>query len=517
LKFRYILFLLSLIFSQLIGVNTLLAQVKPEPVSHLEKKVSVSVQNVSLDQVLDMLSEEYGCYFTYDAALVDGNRRVTLTCSGLPLKNVLDTLLQNPTFSYQVINNQIVIHPLKITLLPDSIRLEKYMYLSGTVVNSSNNEPLPFASIAVKNNFVGGVSNESGVFNLKLPTDFFSDTLMFSYMGFSNLEVPINQFPKNGIIALSEGLISLQEVIVRSKDPLMIIRKARESISSNYREEPYNYEAFYREAVKSNNRYSIYSEALISGYKPSLNNLFDDDKVQLQKARKYTSIRQTDTLSVKLRGGMEACFQLDIIHHIPDFLSIEGEKMYTYHLNDIVVWFDELVYVIGFKQHADISEPLLEGQVYINTSNYAVIGAEFYFSPEKLHQSDKLFVIRKSMKTHVKPLSTKYFVRYVPINEKYFIQYVRGELTMRVKKNRHLFNRNFSTMMEMAYTGIDTLNAEKPLKKDLFQTHTIFSDSEYVYDDAFWSRQNIIQPEEDILEALKKSGFQMQQQNPSTE
>ncbi|MFA6403162.1 MAG: carboxypeptidase-like regulatory domain-containing protein [Salinivirgaceae bacterium] len=508
---------LQLGYIQIFGFGLLFAQTKPNQNTFLEKSVSISAQNITLDQVFDQLSKQCNCYFTYDAVLINGNKLVTFSSNHLLLKNVLDTLLQNPTFSYEVINNQVVIHPLKISAVNDSIGYSKYLFVSGTIVNNSNKEPLPFTSIAIKNNFIGGISNESGFFSLKIPISFFYDTLVFSYLGFYNLEMPIRDIPKNGLIFLSEGQISIQEIIVRSKDPRLIIRKARESINSNYRNEAYNYEAFYREAVKSDNRYSIYSEALISGYKPSLNTLIDNDKVQLQKARKFTNIKQTDTLMVKLRGGMEACFQLDIVHHLPDFLTLEGEKMYAYHLNDMVVWFDELVYAIGFKQLSHISEPMLEGQVYINTTNYAIIGAEFYFASEKLRQSDKLFVIRKSMQTRVKPMSAKYMVRYIPIKNKYYVQYVRGELQLHVRKNKQLFNRNFSTMMEMVYTGNDTLNCEKPLKRDLFQTHSIFSDSEYVYDDDFWKQQNIIQPEENILEALKKSGFQLQQQGVSKE
>jgi len=503
---------LNLCYIQIFGYGLLFAQAKPNQNTFLEKPVSISAINITLDQVFDQLSKQCNCYFTYDAVLINGNQLVTFSCNDLLLKNVLDTLLQNPTFSYEVINNQVVIHPLKKSAVNDSIVSSNNLLISGTIVNNSNKEPLPFASIAIKNKFIGGISNESGFFSLKIPISFISDTLIFSYLGFYNLELPIREFPKKGLIFLSEGQISIQEIIVRSKDPRLIIRKARESINSNYWSEAYNYEAFYREAIKSNNRYSIYSEALISGYKPPLNTLIDNDRVQLQKARKYTNIKLTDTLMVKLRGGMEACFQLDIIHHLPDFLSLEGEKMYAYHLNDIVVWFDELVYVIGFKQLSIIAEPMLEGQVYINTTNYAIIGAEFNFASEKLKQSDKLFVIRKSMQTHVKPMSAKYMVRYIPIKNKYYVQYVSGELTLHVRKNNQLFNRNFSTMMEMVYTRNDTLNSEKPLKKDLFQTHSIFSDSKYVYDDDFWKLQNIIEPEEKILEALKKSGFQLQQQ-----
>jgi hypothetical protein len=66
--------------------------------------------------------------------------------------------------------------------------------------------------------------------------------------------------------------------------------------------------------------------------------------------------------------------------------------------------------------------------------------------------------------------------------------------------------------MEMAYTNVDTVNVKMPNRKDLFQTQTIFSDSECIYSNDFWENRNTIQPEENIMDALKKSGFKMVEQ-----
>ena len=57
---------------------------------------------------------------------------------------------------------------------------------------------------------------------------------------------------------------------------------------------------------------------------------------------------------------METCFQLDLIHQLPDFLKEKSEELYNYSINDIVVWQDELVYILGFKQKEYIQELGLE-------------------------------------------------------------------------------------------------------------------------------------------------------------
>jgi len=493
-----------------VGLNVLQAQTKPGSPDFLQMSVTLDVEKLALDKIFDLLSKQCQCYFTYNARQINGNGLVTFQCTQWSLKRVLDTLLHNPAFSYEVIKNQVVIHPISIETNTLKAGIDNFMVIKGLLKNRITHEALPFASISVKSTYLGTMTNEGGAFQLKIPSRLITDTLIFSYLGYYNLECPISQFPEDGIIWLTEGTISIQEVIVRSKDPLYIIKKAREMVNENYQTQPYNYQAFYREAIKTDRKYSIYSEALMSGYKPQLKNASLEDKVQLVKARKFTNIQQNDTLMVKLRGGVDACFQLDIIRVMPEFLLKSGGQLYQFHLNDITLWQNELVYVIGFKQQNYIPEPLIEGLVYISAQNYAILGADFSFAPEKLQHSDKLFVIRKSVQTRVKPLQTHYTVKYTLISGKYYIQYVRGELELKVRKRKHLFNRNFSTLMEMVYTSIDTLNAERPSRKETFQTHTIFSDSEHIYDHGYWNQQNIIEPEENILDAFRKSGFQLQ-------
>jgi hypothetical protein len=64
----------------------------------------------------------------------------------------------------------------------------------------------------------------------------------------------------------------------------------------------------------------------------------------------------------------------------------------------------------------------------------------------------------------------------------------------------------------MVYTQIDTAMVKKPLRKDMIETNTIFSDTQYLYDSDFWQESNVISPEENILDAFKNSGFKLQEQ-----
>jgi len=483
----------------------------------LNKRVSISINSIAIDKVFDELSKQTACYFTYNADQIDGNRLVSLHLSEAPLRNALDSLLYNSDFTYQLVNNQIVIHSKNIILPNIDKIIIKPKTITGKVIDAITGEPLPYASLVIKNSYVGGISNEQGVFSIKIPELCNMDTLVFYYMGYYNKEFPLNDINMEISVALEQGLVSIQEVIIRNVEPELLIKKARSLFRENYFDEDYNYEAFYREAIKKSSRYMVYSEALIQGFKPTFLNENSSNKVQLKKSRKFTNIQQSDTLVIKLRGGMEACFQLDLIHQLPDFLSEKGIEQYNYSISDITIWQNELVYVIDFKQKEYIQEALFEGVIYISVNRSVILGVDFSFSKDKLRKTSNLFVIKKSRQVAIKPVGTSYQVQYSNFNGKYFIKYVRGELTFKAKKSRKFIRENYATVMEMVYTKIDTLNVGKPLKKDLFQTNTIFSDSEYVYDADFWKESNVITPEENILDAFKSSGFKLEEQGKMEE
>lgn len=472
----------------------------------LNQKVSISANSITLDKVFEQLSVQTGYYFTYDADLINGDKLVNLQIDNISVVEILDSLLQNPNLNYEKVYNQIVIY-LDKENNTTSENIVTYKYYTGKVVDASSSIALPFSSVSIKNSYFGGITNETGNFSIKIPEAFFNDTLVFSYMGYYNSEIAISDFIDSQIIKLNSGIVSLQEVIIRSADPLQLLRKSRKLLSTNYFENHYSFQAFYREAVKRSSDYMIYSEALIKGYKPSLNSLNTNSRVQLIKGRKFSNIQQSDTILVKLRGGMDACFQLDVIRQLPDFLTEDGEYNYQYSISDIIIWHNELVYVIDFKPRSSSSPSMFKGSIYMSVNSYAIIGTDFSFINKRISKSGNMFVFKKSRKIRVIPVNTQYQIEYAKWNNRYYAKYVRGELTIKVKKRRHFFRENYTTFMEMVYTQINTDNVEKLAYSNQFHTNTVFSDSEYLYNYDFWNENNIISPEKDIMDAFKNSGF----------
>lgn len=62
---------------------------------------------------------------------------------------------------------------------------------SGKVVDKETNEPLPYASIIIKEKPIGTVTNADGEFDFYIPSEYSQDTLMISMMGYSPHRVRI--------------------------------------------------------------------------------------------------------------------------------------------------------------------------------------------------------------------------------------------------------------------------------------------------------------------------------------
>ncbi|WP_324674431.1 DUF4974 domain-containing protein [Hymenobacter sp. GOD-10R] len=87
----------------------LVAQPKPSPV--LERNVSVNFQKVPLESALRTLRQRYGVNLSYSNTALDLRQSVTLRLQNQPLRTVLNNLLRDTNVSYQLVGNQVVLHP----------------------------------------------------------------------------------------------------------------------------------------------------------------------------------------------------------------------------------------------------------------------------------------------------------------------------------------------------------------------------------------------------------------------
>jgi hypothetical protein len=206
---------------------------------------------------------------------------------------------------------------------------------------------------------------------------------------------------------------------------------------------------------------------------------------------------------VRLKAGLSTCLELDGVKNIFDFMSRGSMDEYTYRITDIVSFDEDAAYVIDFEQKEGIELPLYRGAVYINTTDYAILQADFELHPSYIHKMKESFVSSSSRGFTTWPVTVKYSVSYRKVDGRYFLNHVRGDLLFTSKQNKRLFSSQFSVFFEMAITGMNTMNVTRFDREELAPIHSVFSRTITSYDPEFWGDQNFLKPEDNLLQALK--------------
>ena len=462
---------------------------------------------VKTGNALGIITRQTGYNFTYDSRLINTEKKIEMTFRDVKLSAILDSILKNDSLAYTVIDKYIIISRsppspvVKVDSIPSS---EVVNYITGIILDDASDEPLPFATIGLKNIGKGTVTNTSGEFGLKISPDYLNDTLSVSYLGYMGREIPLKQaLGNNFTIRIKREFISIPEIIIRTQVPQEILYKAYSAISRNYGNTPSMLTGFYRESVMKKMELQTYSEAIIEIYKSAYTSSFLVDQIKVLKSRKIENADRTDTLTVRLKAGLSTCLELDGVRNTFDFIARESMAEYIYRITDIVSYDEESAYVIDFEQREGIELPLYRGSIYINTDDFAILHADFELHPRYINKMKDSFISRSSRGFDTWPLTVKYSVSYRKVDSRYFLSHVRGDLVFTSKKKKKLFSSQFNVFFELAVTGINIKNVSRFEREELAPIHSVFSKTITSYDSRFWENQDFLKPEDNLLQALK--------------
>jgi hypothetical protein len=469
---------------------------------------------VKTGNALQIITRQTGYNFTYDSRLIDSEIKTEMNFRDTKLKVILETILKNDSIVFSVIDKYIIIsRSVKSnTVSTDSSSAGKPNFITGIIVDDETLEPLPYATIGLRNSGRGTVTNNSGEFRLNIPADTYNDTLSVSYLGYFGREIPVNQALGNNLtISMKKEFISIPEIIIRNQIPQDIITKAFHAIPYNFGNYPASMTGFYREGVLKKYELQTYSEAILQIYKSAYSGTLLGDQIKVYKSRKIENTDRSDTLAIRLKAGLSTCLDLDGAKNIFDFISPESMKDYTYRLTDIVTYNEETAYAIEFGQKENVELPLFKGIIYINTVDYGILGADFEINPSLIHKMKDTFVTNSSRGFNTWPVSVRYSVAYRKVNDRYFFSHVRGDLVFTSKQRKRLFNTQFKVFFELAITETDTKNVTRFDREEVAPIHSVFSRTINSYDPLFWGNQDFLRPEDDLLEELKNMNVRLQE------
>ncbi|MCD6598933.1 MAG: SusC/RagA family TonB-linked outer membrane protein [Bacteroidales bacterium] len=175
-------------------------------------RLTMSLSNATVEQVLDEIEAQSEFYILYNHQLVDVNRRVDIEVSDKQITTVLSDLFVDTDINYLVSGRQIILSPRDFLYetVAEIKSTQESIEIKG-IVTDENGESLPGATVMVKGTRTGTITDVEGNYTLAVQSA--DAILIFSYVGMKSQEVSVaNQITIN--IVLELDVASLDEVVV---------------------------------------------------------------------------------------------------------------------------------------------------------------------------------------------------------------------------------------------------------------------------------------------------------------
>ena len=339
--------------------------------------------------------------------------------------------------------------------------------VTGKVLNREDKEPLPFASIRLKNHPIGTISNENGEFDFYIPKSKRNDTLSISFIGFNGYEVPLEIIQGKLVIELSPSYNVLDEIILSEKNPLDYIKKALENLDENYPQNDYQSLAYYRQKFIENGSVINKEEGVFKTYYSKSGDSTDnqhqlllykpeEDPKQFQFMREWFEAKQEKRKAKAIKkgeefdeeeydsdmdidfGGPETVIDLDINNKRDSYLDPKHFKKYEYSFGEETSLNGERLVTINFKAKRTIDHKKDAGKILINTEDYAIVSIE---QTGKFHVPFIVKPILFVMGLKIGNPTFNTVISYQKFKEKWYPQLFRWDAKVALTK-KHTFEAN---------------------------------------------------------------------------
>jgi len=137
------------------------------------------------------------------------------------------------------------------------------MAITGRVLQKSDSVPVFNAHIyTVGKDIIGTTTNENGEFVFHFNAMFQNNFITVSSIGFVSKKVSINAVNNHILVFLEENQLMLASVTVTAIEPIQILKNVIKNIETNYPQEKFSKEIYYKEAFKVNGKPLRYLEVV---------------------------------------------------------------------------------------------------------------------------------------------------------------------------------------------------------------------------------------------------------------
>ncbi|MDQ6472828.1 SusC/RagA family TonB-linked outer membrane protein [Flavobacterium sp. LHD-80] len=211
MKITLFQFVLALIFSSVTMANSVNGQKK------LDTKVTITVENLTLDNALSKIEKSAQVKFSYNSRLPQLNQKVSIEANQETLASILNRILAPFNITFSEVSNQIVLQknavadPFSATANHDAL---SNIFTAGPIIKGKvtdvTGSPLPGATVMAKGTKIAVLTDFDGNFSIEMPAN--STTLVISYVGMETKEIDASN--TSPTIVLTELGQNLKEVVV---------------------------------------------------------------------------------------------------------------------------------------------------------------------------------------------------------------------------------------------------------------------------------------------------------------
>ncbi|HEY9486807.1 MAG TPA: TonB-dependent receptor [Chryseosolibacter sp.] len=178
----------------------------------LDSQLTLDVENQSLKRILERIEQAVEVKFAYSKDAIDSFEKISLKVEDERLGEVLDRLLKPRKITYVVIGKQVILNHSSSSLGGGPVlKSETVAEIISGSVTTDGGESIPGVNILLKGTTIGIVTDADGKYSLEVAD--LNGTLVFSYIGYSTMEVPIGGRTTIDV-SLVADVQSLQEVVV---------------------------------------------------------------------------------------------------------------------------------------------------------------------------------------------------------------------------------------------------------------------------------------------------------------
>lgn len=181
--------------------------------SYAQKKISLNLEDVTVERLLDEIESRTDFRFIYSTEDVDIDRRVSVVVKQQAVSTILNDVFIGTKTTFSVENGQIFLLPNKNpSTKPATVVKQDPITVSGQVTNTDG-VPMPGVSVIVKGTARGVATDFDGNYQIVVPNS--QSVLVYTSIGYADQEITVgNQTTLN--VTLQESVSQLDEVVLNA-------------------------------------------------------------------------------------------------------------------------------------------------------------------------------------------------------------------------------------------------------------------------------------------------------------